>query len=152
MGKMRFPRFSEHGDFAMTLSQRLTRAGLVFILFGSVVAVLPTNGSATAATKYKNSKAYTLGTAPGDLSTTYAIKSSAPGPGTSVTLKTFIDSTPVSNATLTFTKTPGSGSGTFANTQNADGSVTITATGPATETVSAAFPGGTVVDVTVIAT
>ena len=34
----------------MTLSQRLTRAGLSFIVFGTAVSLMPTNGSAIADT------------------------------------------------------------------------------------------------------
>ena len=58
----------------MTLTQRLTRAGLSFIVFGTAVSLMPTNGMAFSATDGCTTPAqtYSVGSFSGDSSTFYS--------------------------------------------------------------------------------
>jgi len=114
----------------MTLTQRLTRAGLVFVLLGTVAALIPTNGTANAATMCSTGgTAYTLGTGPGDTTMTYTL-------GTTLTLNTYVNSTQTAPASFT-----ASNNTDFTNTSSSGSSITITpkSTASASETVTAAF-------------
>ena len=129
----------------MTLTQRLTRAGLVFVLLGTVAALLPTSGTANAATVTCTSdgQTYTLGQSSTDASAAYTL-------GSTLTLNTYVGSIQTT-ATIT-----ASDSTNFTNTILAD-SITITpktttpaTTTSATNTVSAVFGnGGPTLSVTV---
>jgi len=124
----------------MTLTQRLTRAGLVFVLLGTVAALLPTSGTANAATVIcaSDGKTYTLGQSSTDGVKAYTL-------GSTLTLNTYVGSIQTT-ATIT-----ASDSTNFTNTILAD-SITITpkTTTPATNTVSAVFGnGGPTLSVTV---
>ena len=129
----------------MTLTQRLTRAGLVFVLLGTVAALLPTSGTANAATVTCTSdgQTYTLGQSSTDGVKAYTL-------GSTLTLSTYVGSIQTT-ATIT-----ASDSTNFTNTILAD-SITITpktttpaTTTSATNTVSAVFGnGGPTLSVTV---
>ncbi len=129
----------------MTLSQRLTRAGLVFVLFGSVVSLLPTNGTATAATNYTPpSTGETVGLFAGDTTKTY------PTTMGSVTLTAFSDSgaTAVS-ATDVIT---GADTGTFTTTVTGNQvktTTTLAAGSTATDQVTVTFSNSRTVTYTV---
>ena len=124
----------------MTLSQRLTRAGLTFIVLGTVATLVPTNGVANAATTTcaQNGNTYTLGTSPNEATATYPLN------GASLTLNTYV------NTTQTAASITASDSINFTNTISPS-SITITRNnpGPASETVSAAFVSGPTVVATV---
>ena len=121
----------------MTLTQRLTRAGLVFVLLGTVAALLPTSGTANAETVTCTSdgKTYTLGQSSTDAFTAYTL-------GSTLTLNTYVGSI---QTTTTITA---SDSTNFTNAISAN-SITITpapttpaTTTPATNIVSAVFGNG----------
>jgi len=58
----------------MTLTQRLTRAGLTFILLGTVASLVPTDGNAEGDTYQCNRHdTYTIGTVYGDTATAYIV-------------------------------------------------------------------------------
>ena len=132
----------------MTISQRLVRAGLTFVLFGTMAALVPTNGNVFAATD-SCPNADTLGITPGDTATSYSFASS----GGSLTLNAYNSQSPTK---VSFVFTQISGTGTFTNSPNAGNpnatTVNITASGPATETVQATFQDGQTITVTVNAT
>ena len=121
----------------MTLTQRLTRAGLVFVLLGTVAALLPTSGTANAATVTCTSdgQTYTLGQSSTDASAAYTL-------GSTLTLNTYVGSIQTT-ATIS-----ASDSTNFTNAILAD-SITVTpapttpaTTTPATNTVLAVFGNG----------
>lgn len=116
----------------MTLTQRLTRAGLVFVLLGTVAALLPTSGTANAETVgcTSDGKTYTLGQSSNDTSTAYTL-------GSALTLNTYVGGIQTT-ATIT-----ASDSTNFTNAISAN-SITITpaTTTPATNTVLAVFGNG----------
>lgn len=121
----------------MTLTQRLTRAGLVFVLLGTVAALLPTSGTANAETVIcaSDGKTYTLGQSSTDGVKAYTL-------GSTLTLNTYVGSIQTT-ATIT-----ASDSTNFTNAILAD-SITVTpapttpaTTTPATNIVSAVFGNG----------
>ena len=129
----------------MTLTQRLTRAGLVFVLLGTVAALLPTSGTANAETVTctGDSHTYTLVQSSTDAFTAYTL-------GSTLTLNTYVGDIQTT-ATIT-----ASDSTNFTNAISAN-SITITpatttpaTTTPATNTVLAVFGnGGPTLSVTV---
>ena len=124
----------------MTLTQRLTRAGLVFVLLGTVAALLPTSGTANAETVTcaSDSKTYALGPSSDDASAVYTL-------GSTLTLYTYVDHTQTA-ATITASDTTN-----FTNIISPS-SITITPapTTSATNIVSAVFGnGGPTLSVTV---
>ncbi len=129
----------------MTLTQRLTRAGLVFVLLGTVAALLPTSGTANAETVIcaSDGKTYTLGQSSTDGVKAYTL-------GSGLTLNTYVGSIQTA-ATITASDTTN-----FTNIISAS-SITITlapttpaTTTSATNTVSAVFGnGGPTLSVTV---
>lgn len=64
----------------MILSQRLTRAGLVFILLGTAASLVPTNGNASAATDVCTivSQSYSVGTVARDTTTNFPTTTTGP--------------------------------------------------------------------------
>ena len=127
----------------MTLTQRLTRAGLVFVLLGTVAALLPTSGTANAETVKcaSDGKTYTLGQSSDDASAVYTLGSTlntyVGGKQTTATI-TASDSTNFTNiispSSITITPAP----------------TTSATTTPATNIVSAVFGnGGPTLSVTV---
>ena len=137
----------------MTLSQRLTRAGLSFIVFGTAVSLMPTNGMAFSATDGCTTPAqsYSVGTFAQDPSVSFTTSGSftALGTGTkSVTLNKYLDTSPTTDTTsitdsnIAFT-TLSSGSTVTTST--------ATAAALATDLVTVTFPGGHVVTYTVTA-
>ena len=131
----------------MTLTQRLTRAGLVFVLLGTVAALLPTSGTANAATVTCTSdgQTYTLGQSSTDGVTAYTL-----GSGLTLTLNTYAGSTQTT-ATITASDITN-----FTNIISASSiKITLAPTTPATttsatNTVSAVFGnGGPTLSVTV---
>jgi len=124
----------------MTLTQRLTRAGLVFVLLGTVAALLPTSGTANAETVIcaSDGKTYTLGQSSTDGVKAYTL-------GSTLTLNTYVAGTQTA-ATIT-----ASDSTNFTNDISVN-SITITSktATSATNTVSAVFGnGGPTLSVTV---
>ena len=131
----------------MTLTQRLTRAGLVFVLLGTVAALVPTNGVANAAQCTVAGVIDTLGTSPSDTSTSYSFTAS----GGSLVLGSFVGTTSA-DVKFFFDNSGGAFTNTIGGSAGSVGSVvSISATSAATETVTATFPNGQVVAVTVTA-
>ena len=133
----------------MTLSQRLTRAGLAFILFGTVAALVPTNGNASAATDGCTipTQSYSVGTVAQDPTTIFTTTTS--GTNKSVTLTQFL-----SDVTTNAGNTPSNSNPLF--TTSISGSTITTSTLSTTSTgttdsVTILFPGGRVVTYTVTA-
>ena len=131
----------------MTLSDRLTRAGLSFIVFGTAVSLMPTNGMAFSATDgcTPPAQSYSVGNIPKDPLLTFP----ALGTGTkSVTLNKYLDTslttdtTSITDSNIAFT-TLSSGSTVTTST--------ATAAALATDLVTVTFPGGHVVTYTVTA-
>ena len=129
----------------MTLSQRLTRAGLTFIILGTVAALVPIDGTANAAIQCaSNGQTDTLGINPTDASRSYPFVASSG----SLNLTTFVDGIATAE---TFSFTPVSGPGSFTNAVSGS-SVNITASGLASENVTAVFTNGVTITVGVTAT
>lgn len=130
----------------MTLSQRLTRAGLSFIVFGTAVSFMPTDGMAFSATDSCNvpAQSYSVGITSQESTTNYTTS----GSGTkSVALTQFLGNTSTTSAT-------GKNDGNAAFTTLISGSTISTTTTAATgqtDLVTVNFPGGRVVTYTVIA-
>ena len=131
----------------MTLSQRLTRAGLSFIVFGTAVSLMPTNGMAFSATDgcIPPAQSYSVGTLAQDPLLTFP----ALGTGTkSVVLTQFLGT-----ATTTDAISKNDGNGAFTTVisgSTVTTSTTTTITG-ATDQVTVTFPGSRVVTYTVTA-
>ena len=91
----------------MTTSQRLTRAGLTFILFGSVVALVPTNGTAIAATDYVTpvTTGETVGTFAGDTTIFYSTTGLSSSTSGIITLTAFSNTTGEEATSVTDTTT-----------------------------------------------
>ena len=131
----------------MTLSQRLTRAGLSFIVFGTAVSLMPTNGMAFSATDnctVPTQKDY-VGNSVNDTALTYSIAGTTAG--STLVLNSYngslstgspivVDGDPINFSTMT-------GSGTVTTKR-----ITI---GMHSETVTATFSDGHVVTYTVTA-
>ena len=131
----------------MTLSQRLTRAGLSFIVFGTAVSLMPTNGMAFSATDGCTTPAqsYSIGNTSQDANLSFTTS----GGGTkSVVLTQFLGT-----ATTTDAISKNDGNGAFTTVisgSTVTTSTTTTVTG-ATDQVTVTFPGGRVVTYTVTA-
>ena len=128
----------------MTLSQRLTRAGLVFVLLGTVAAVLPNSDTVLANTTACTHppRSFRLTTDPGGQNDT----------STGTTFYAYAQ-TPPSSGTYTSTSATyslsgsGGGSGTLSNTSGP--STTVTRTGTGSLLITATFGDGTIVTDTV---
>lgn len=90
----------------MTLSQRLTRAGLTFILFGAMAALLPSDGNASGATDYctTKSQSYSVGKSAGETRTLYPVVTRVGG---NLNLNTYLNITLVSTGKLVSTDSAG---------------------------------------------
>ena len=86
----------------MTLTQRLTRGGLAFLLFGSIVAVLPGTDTAEASTTTCSTDANTLYRLTSSASGTDSSSATIAGVGGTLPLYTFISK----NAGTTFSRDP----------------------------------------------
>lgn len=139
----------------MTLTQRLTRAGLVFVLLGTVAALVPTNGAANAITTTDptcSQRTFTLGQSASDAILGYTISADK-----SLTLNTFIGTQQTPEA-LAFATVTGNGTNGFSNAVTTSGQSPVTITpsntaGAAEESVSATFAnfsGGGTTTLTVI--
>jgi len=134
----------------MTLSQRLTRAGLVFILLGTAAALVPTNGNASAATDGCTiaSQSYSVGSTARDPTQNFFATTS--NQSKSVTLTQYLGTTPtaaaksVTNSNTAFTTE-------IANTSVTTSTSSSTVAGTV-DTVTISFPGGHTVTYTVTAT
>ena len=124
----------------MTLSQRLTRAGLVFILLGTAAALVPTNGNASAATDGCTiaSQSYSVGSTARDSTQNFLATTS--NQSKSVTLTQYLGTTPtaaaksVTNSNTAFTTE-------IANTSVTTSTSSSTVAGTV-DTVTISFPGG----------
>ena len=131
----------------MTLSQRLTRAGLSFIVFGTAVSLMPTNGMAFSATDGCTTPAqsYSIGINPQETTSLYTTS----GTGTrSVTLNKYLDTS------LTIVIPTIADSNSAFNTVISGSTVTTsttTAIAGAIDQVTATFSDGHVVTYTVTA-
>ena len=123
----------------MTLTQRLTRAGATFIVFGVAAAFVPTNSNAFSATDgcMLTGHRDSVGNSQGDMVTSYSFNSS-----NTLTLTGFSES----GATITSVTAGSTGfSNTFAGSQ-----VTTSRTvGAGLESVTVAFSDGHTVTYTV---
>ena len=131
----------------MTLSDRLTRAGLSFIVFGTAVSLMPTNGMAFSATDgcTPPAQSYSIGINPRETTSFYTTS----GTGTrSVTLNKYLD-TSLTTDTLSITDSNIAFATSFSGS-TVTTSTTTAATG-ATDLVTVTFPGGHVVTYTVTA-
>jgi len=129
-----------HEDFFMTLSQRLIRAGFAFIVFGTAVALIPTNGNASAATDtctVAGQKDY-VGNSPTDTTPGYLAS------GGSLTLT----ASPEGSATA---QTAGDGTTGFKTTISGTTVTTTTAAAGTTDLVTVSFSDGHTVTYTVTA-
>ena len=130
----------------MTLSQRLTRAGLSFIVFGTAVSLMPTNGMAFSATDgcATPGQSYSVGIFAQDPLLTFPTL----GTGTkSVVLTQFLG---LATTTDAISKTDGNVAFTTVISGSTVTTSTTAATG-ATDLVTVTFPGGRVVTYTVTA-
>ena len=131
----------------MTLSQRLTRAGLSFIVFGTAVSLMPTNGMAFSATDgcTPPAQSYSVGIFAQDPLLTFP----ALGTGTkSVVLTQFLGTATTTDA---ISKTDGNAAfKTVISGSTVTTSTTTNITG-ATDQVTVTFPGSRVVTYTVTA-
>ena len=124
----------------MTLSQRLTRAGLVFILLGTAAALVPTNGNASAATDgcTIESRSYSVGSTARDPTQNFFATTS--NQSKSVTLTQYLGTTPtaaaksVTNSNPAFTTKIAD---TYVTTSTSSSTVAGTV-----DTVTISFPDG----------
>ena len=131
----------------MTLSQRLTRAGLSFIVFGTAVSLMPTDGMAFSATDnctVPTQKDY-VGNSVNDTALTYSIAGTTAG--STLVLNSYNGSLSTGSPTvvdsdLTNFSTLASGNTVTTTRKN---------TGTQSETVTATFSDGHVVTYTVTA-
>jgi len=124
----------------MTLSQRLTRAGLVFILLGTAAALVPTNGNASAAADdcTIKSQSYPVGSTAQDLTQTFPATTSEQNK--SVTLTQYLGATSTADAT-NVTDSNGAFTTKIANTSVTTSTSSDTVAGTV-DTVTISFPGG----------
>ena len=124
----------------MTLSQRLTRAGLVFILLGTAAALVPTDGNASAATDGCTiaSQSYSVGSTARDSTQNFFATTS--NQSKSVTLTQYLGATPTADATNVTDSNPAF------KTKIADTYVTTSISSDTVagtvDTVTISFPGG----------
>ena len=131
----------------MTLSQRLTRAGLSFIVFGTAVSLMPTNGMAFSATDnctVPTQKDY-VGNSAKDTALTYPITGTTIG--STLVLNSYNGSLSTGSPTVVDSDP------TNFSTSVSGSTVTTTrkTTGTQSETVTATFSDGHVVTYTVTA-
>lgn len=114
----------------MTIAQRLVRAGLVFVVFGTVASLVPTNGTAMATNAYPTTgpgagNSYTFGRFTYDSSTTATVAA-----GSTVTLKVFKGAggsgTNTEQLTNAFTLSTSGATNQFTVVNNLDGTITVT--------------------------
>ncbi len=126
----------------MTLSQRLTRAGLVFILLGTAAALVPTDGNASAATDGCTiaSQSYSVGNMARDSTQNFPATTS--NQSKSVTLTQYLGTTPTAAAKTTNVTDSNSAFTTkIANTDVKTSTSSDTVAGTV-DTVTISFPGG----------
>lgn len=126
----------------MTLSQRLTRAGLIFILLGTAAALVPTNGNASAATDgcTIESQSYSVGSRAQDSTQNFLATTSEQNK--SVTLTQYLGTAPTAAAETTNVIDSNPAFTTkIANTNVTTSTPLGTAVGTV-DTVTISFPGG----------